>query len=65
MIEQIKQVIKEGFKTQRAFCEQAGYNEKDFPTKLKSFQKSVARLDKFLKQFDLKLKLVLIDEEES
>ena len=63
MIKQIKQVIKQGFKTQRAFCEQAGYNEKDFPTKLKSFEKSVSRLNKFLQQFDLKLKLVSIDEE--
>lgn len=63
MIDQIKGVIKQGFRTQRAFCEQAGYNEKDFPMRLKSFKKSVARLDRFLKQFDLKLKLTDINDQ--
>lgn len=62
-VKRIKQVIREKFGSQIKFCEQAGIRNGDLGTRLNLLDNRVDEFNKFLKQFNLKYKLISIEDE--
>lgn len=54
---QIKEKIKELFKTKRFFCLTFEYKYKDFASKLRTVETKIRWLNKFLEPLDLKVEI--------
>jgi tRNA A58 N-methylase Trm61 len=61
----IKKAIKAKFGTQRNFCDLHGFQEKDFPQKIKSRLGAIEAQNEFFKPMGLKWELVKIEPDES
>jgi len=64
-MKKIKKNIKALFGTDKAFCLKFGYRASDFPSRKKSIQNQINKLDKFLKPLGLKIKIIKVKNSET
>ena len=64
-MKKIRKQIKALFGTDKAFCLKFKYRVSDFPSKRKSIQNQINKLDLFMEPLGLKIKIVKVKNSET